>query len=371
MVSRYEEKYPNVQVELIGIPYEQMKQQTIVRVSGGNPPDLLHLVAQWGPPLAGMGALVDLKQYYSSDELDNMVQAAYRDGLYQDQLITVPWQLGAIAVMGWKSVLEDAGLSTEIPDTWNGYKEAVAKVSDQDAGVYGFGARTSKSANSAFWFFPVMWGHGGEFEDDEGNIVFNNPGTVDALNWYKTIGQKKYTPTGMGVREVRNLMGQGKVGYIFDGPWMKGIFRNITGEGEAADDMYVTGLFPKAPDGNRYGIGNNHVFAISQQSEVKQEAVNMIKYFTQNEEITKFYYDKMGAVPTYNDLLQDPLYQDDPFARAIIESAKIADSVPSKDPNFQAALEFVANAMQTAILGGDVEEAAAKAEESIKTLYNQ
>ena len=371
MVAEYQKEYPNVDVELIGIPFEQTQQQTMVAVAGGNPPDLIHLVAQWGPPLGSMGAIVDLHQYYSEDELDDMVQAAYQDGLFEDKLITVPWQLGAIAVMGWKSVLQDAGLEAEIPDTWDAYKDAVAASSKPGEGVYGFGARTSKSTNSAFWFFPVMWGHGGEFEDEDGNIVFNNPGTVDALEWYKEIGEQEYTPVGMGVREVRNLMGQGKVGFIFDGPWMKGIFRSITGEGEAADDMYVTGVFPKAPDGNRYGIGNNHVFAVSEQSKVKQEAVDMIKFFTQDETISKYYYDKNGAVPTYKSLLDDPLYQNDPFARAIIASAEIADSVPSKNPNFTAALEFVATAMQDALLGGDPAAAAKTAENSIKTIYKQ
>lgn len=371
MVKRFEAQNPNIKVELIGIPFEQTQQQTMIAVSGGNAPDLIHLVAQWGPPLAAMGALEDLKKYYTQEELSDIPKAAYEDGLYAEKLITVPWQLGPIAVFAWKDLLVKAGLPLEIPSTWDKFKEAVKKISDLGPDIYGFGARTSKDSNSAFWFFPVMWGLGGQFEDNAGKIFFNNPGTITALNWYKEIGTTKQTPTGMGVREVRNLMGQGKIGFMFDGPWMKGIFRSITEKGEAIDDAYIVGPFPKAKDGKQYGIGNNHVFAVSAQSKVKPEAVKLIKFLTQEPEITKYYYEKNGAVPTYKKLLKDPLYSGDPIAKAFIDSADFAQSVPSKNPNFSAALEFVANAMQESLLGGSPDKAAETADKSIKTLYKQ
>ena len=371
MVRMFEAKNPRIKVELIGIPYEQTQQQTFVAVSGGNAPDVIHLVAQWGPPLASMGALVDLKTFYSQAEMDDIPRAALQAGMFKDTLATVPWQLGSIAVMGWKSVLAKAGLKEQIPDTWPEFKEAVRKASKASDGVYGFGARTSKDSNSAYWLFPVMWGHGGEFEDAQGKIVFNNPGTVAALEWYKEIGTGKQSPVGMTVREVRNLMPQNKLGFIFDGPWMKGIFRSLSGLGEAVDDDYIVGSFPKAADGKRYGIGNDHVLSVSKQSKLKQEAAELVKFLTQDEAVTKMYYQKNGAVPTYKKLLADPLYANDPYAKAFIESAEFANSVPSKNPNFSAALEFVANAMQQSLLGGDPAKSAEAAHQSIKTLYKQ
>ena len=208
MIDRYQQKYPNVEVELIGIPFEQTQQQIFVAVSGGNAPDVMHLVAQWGPPLASMGTLEDLHDYYSDAELNDIPKAAYEAGLFQDQLATVPWQLGSIVVFAWKSVLEEAGLPTSsVPETWSEFKQQVAKISNLGDDTYGFGGRTSKSTNSAFWFFPVMWGHGGEFEDAEGNVVFNNPGTVEALQWYKELGEKEYTPCWDGGKRSEKYPG--------------------------------------------------------------------------------------------------------------------------------------------------------------------
>jgi multiple sugar transport system substrate-binding protein len=371
MARRFEQSHPGIKVNYVGIPYEQTQQQIMIAVSGGNPPDIIQLAAMWAIPLATRGAIIDLKPYFPQERLKDIPEAALDAGVVGDKLISIPWQLGTIAVLAWKDAIRKAGYPVEIPDTWAKFKEVVAKISQSGADVYGFGARTDKSTNSAFWFFPVMWGHGGRFEDAAGKVGFNNPGTVAGLNWYKEIGTTKQTPVGMGVREVRNLMPQGKLGFIFDGPWMKGILRDISGMGEAVDDKYVTGKFPKAPDGKRYGIGNNHVLTISKQSKVKEQAVTLIRYFIEDPGITKYYYETMGAVPVYRSLLNDPLYQTDPFAKTFAESAEFANCVPSKNPNLEGALEFVAVAMQDALLGGDPVRAAATAQESIATLYGQ
>ena len=99
--------------------------------------------------------------------------------------------------------------------------------------------------------------------------------------------------------------------------------------------------------------------------------MELVKFLTQDVAVTKMYYEKNGAVPTYKKLLADPLYANDPYAKAFIASAEFANSVPSKNPNFSAALEFVANAMQQSLLGGDPAKAAEAANQSIKTLYKQ
>jgi multiple sugar transport system substrate-binding protein len=371
MMDEYEKRYPGVKVELIGIPYEQTQQQIMVSIAGGNPPDLMHIVAQWGPPFATMGALEDLSKYYSEEEIADIPEGAYKDGLFQGELVSIPWYLAPICNWARKELLSEAGLPLEAPEKWDDFKSSTAKISGLGEGIYGFGARTSKDTNSAFWFFPVMWGHGGQFENDEGKIVFNNKGTVAALDYYKVLGTNEYAPTGIGVREIRNLFGQDKVCYMLAHPGEKGIYRTITGRGEAADDEYVVGMIPKAVDGNRYTIGNNHVFSIASQSKVKQEAVDMIKFLTQDEEIVMYYFEEKGALPSYKSLQEDPVFQNDEFIQPFIESATFASSVPSKEPNFQAALEFVAVAMQESLLGGNPSKAAADAEKNIKILYKQ
>jgi multiple sugar transport system substrate-binding protein len=371
MARRFEQKNPDIKIELIGIPYEQVVPQVQIMVAGGNAPDIIALAPRTSVPFVKMGALADITSYYSKEELADIPKSLYEDGVFDGKVFTVPWQIGTIVVLAWKELLAKAGLPAQIPETWDELKVAVKKISDLGKGVYGFGARTSKTQNSAMWFIPVLEGHGGKFEDGKGKVTFGDQRTIDALNWYKEIGTTKQTPIGMGVREVRNVFAQGKIGFVFDGPWMKGIMRTISGKGEAIDNDYIVGPFPKASDGKRYGLHNSHVLSISKQCKHKEEAVRVIKFLTQDEEVTKFYYKKMGAIPVYKKLLKDPLYANDPFAQAFIQSAEFARGVASRNVQYSTALEFVATAMQKALLGRDTSNAAKMAYENIKTVYGQ
>ncbi len=135
MIGRFEKANPGITVELIGIPYEQTQQQALIAVAAGNAPDVIQLAAQWAVPLAEMGAVEDLKAYYSQEELADIPEAAYDAGVVGDKLVSVPWQLGSIFVLAWKDLLNKAGY-TAIPDTWEEFQVAVKKISDLGDDIY-------------------------------------------------------------------------------------------------------------------------------------------------------------------------------------------------------------------------------------------
>jgi multiple sugar transport system substrate-binding protein len=371
IVERFEAENPDINVEMVGVPFEQQQQQMMVAVSGGNAPDIMHFVPMWLTPFVRMGAVTPVSDLMNDEQMSDIPQILRDQLSFDGDLYALPLQNGAINVLASKELLEEAGLPQQIPETWEDFRDAVEAITNLGDDIYGYGARTAKNSNSAFWFFPVMWGHGGEFQADSGEIVFDNPGTLAALNWYKEIGQTGQTPIGMGIPEVRNLFAQNKVGFIIDGPWMKGVMRNASGLGEEVDDDYIVGVMPEAPDGNRYTIANHHILTVSAQSENKEEAMRFIEFLIWDEEITALHNDRMGAIPLMKSLVDDPRYQNDPFARAFIEAAEIANPLPSKHENFAPSLEFVANAFQQSLLGGNAEQAMNSAADSVRTLYGQ
>ncbi len=370
MISRFEKANPNTTVQMIDIPFEQTVQQLLVAVNADNAPDVMHLNPVYSAPFAARGALADLKPYFSAKMLDQIPKGAYEAGVFDGKLETVPWQIAPIVVLGSKKLLKEAGLPEEIPNTWADFQTAVQKISELGPGIFGFGARTDKSANSAQWFLPVLWGFGAQFADANGKITLDTPQAIDALNWYREIGTKKYTPIGMGIPQVRDLFAQGKVGFIFDGPWMQKILRDTTGLGKAADDTYIVGPMPKAADGKRYAIANNHVLAVSSQSKHKQAAVTLIKFLTQDPSIANYYFDQMQAIPVYSSILSGGRYANS-YTQAFIQSASYADPLPSKNPHFTQALELMAGDIQAVLLGGSAQKAAADMQQKVSSLYGQ
>ena len=369
IVSRFETTHPNIKVNMIGVPFENQLQQSIIAASGKNLPDIIHLNPKWVVPLDAQNALADLKPLLTAAEYQD-IQAGYvESGTIDGELNCVPLQNGSIVVLANKALLKQAGLGEEIPETWAEFKDAVTKISALGDDIYGFGARTAKASNSAFWFMPVIIGHGGTIEDASGNIAFNNPGSVAAMEWFREIGTKNMTPIGMGIPEVRTLFAQGKVGFIFDGPWMKGVMRSITGKGEAVDDEYIVGLMPKGVDGSRFTIGNDHVLAIARDSKNKEAAMEFIRFLTMDKEITKLHFNTMGAIPGYVSMLSDPMYQNDAYVKAFIDSAEFASANPSKNPKFTAALEELAAGMQEVLLGGNAAEVTARMNKNMKAIY--
>jgi multiple sugar transport system substrate-binding protein len=371
IVQRFEEQHPNIKMKMIGVPFENQLQQTIIAATGNNLPDIIHLTPSWVLSIQAMGALADLKPLLTTEEY-NDIQAGYREAAtFDDKLTYVPLQNGSIVVLANKELLRKAGLPEQIPETWEDFRIAVDKISALGDDIYGFGARTVKAANSALWFMPVLFGHDGTFEDTNGEIAFSSPGTLASLEWFHRLGTFNQTPIGMGIPEVRNLFAQGKVGFIFDGPWMKGVMRSLTGRGEAADDEYIVGPMPKKADGTRFSIANDHVLSISSTSKNKEAAMEFIRFLAMDPEITKFHYENMSAIPGFASVASNSMYQEDPYVRAFIETAEFASANPSKNPNYNAALEELAAGLQEVLLGGDPATVMANTEKRMKDVYAQ
>jgi multiple sugar transport system substrate-binding protein len=369
--DEFEKQNPGIKIEGVLTPFMETMQQLMVARAAGTMPDVVMLTPKWVNSFAETGDFVDLHKYYSKEELADMPQAQYKQGVYNGKLLAVPLDLGTIVCLGWKPLLQKAGLPLKIPETYDEFKKAVAKISALSPDVYGFGARTFKNSNSGYWFFPPMWGHGGKFEDENGNVVFNNPGVVAALDWYKEAAAKKHIPLGVDVRESRMYWAKERVGFIFDGPWMRGVTRKLTGWGNKADDYYIIGPMPKGPDGTSRTINNSHVLSVSAQSKHPDIAAKFIRFLTQDPAMVEKLYKEYGGIPTYKKFLNEPWAQGDEYLKSFMEISEVADGAPSKDPNFIGALEIVAEAMQVAVNQGDTKKAAANAEKRIKKLYDQ
>jgi multiple sugar transport system substrate-binding protein len=55
VIAAFEAENPNIKIENIPIPFDQVRQQLITMSAGGNPPDIMLLNGAWPFELGGMG----------------------------------------------------------------------------------------------------------------------------------------------------------------------------------------------------------------------------------------------------------------------------------------------------------------------------
>jgi ABC-type glycerol-3-phosphate transport system substrate-binding protein len=173
------------------------------------------------------------------------------------------------------------------------------------------------------------------------------------------------TPAGFTIDETRNTMAAQRAGFIFEGPWGRGLFHNMS-EGKvttAADgDIWVAPM-PKSPSGNQRTIGNPHEITIFSGSEHKDLAAEFIRHVIFDPEVTDAYFIASKQLSTGNmDLLTSGNMGADAYTQIFVEALPQTTDNPIKSPKFYAVMDDLVVALQAIIQGGDLEGELNKAE---------
>ena len=224
MVDEFEKSNPGVTINYIGTPFEDTLNQATVAMLGNNSPDIIQVVSGWVPQLEAAGGLEPINNYLPSATLDKFAEGAISAVTFGENIMALPWIPGPI-VMGYnRNLFEQAGLDpNNPPKTWDEFTDAVDKVCALGDDIYGVSLRTFRHPNSAHWSIPIIWANGGELFDSEGNVTVNTPEVAKAYEWYRDTIKSGCSPDAFNVQETRALFGQGRAGFIFEGPWLRGL----------------------------------------------------------------------------------------------------------------------------------------------------
>ncbi len=119
-----------------------------------------------------------------------------------------------------KDLFEAAGLDPEsAPKTWDemyDYAKAIKDNTDAD----GFGLAAASFDNTMHQFMNYVYTNGGEVINAEGEIVFNSPNNVQALEFYGKMAEVSQPgPVAYDRAKLRPLFVEGKIGMFISGPW--------------------------------------------------------------------------------------------------------------------------------------------------------
>jgi multiple sugar transport system substrate-binding protein len=361
IVEDFQKANPDIKIDYIGTPFEETLNQAMVAILGRNAPDIFQVSSGWIPQLQGIGGLEPLNGLFSADELAQFPERMIESTSITGKVYSLPWLPGPIVLTYNRTLMKEAGLDPDKPPkTWLELTEAAKKIcalGDRNGGkVYGIALRSARHSNSAHWAIPVIWGFGGHVVDADGKFDIDNPGAVAAFEWYRDMNGSGCSPDGFNIQESRNIFSQGRAGFVFEGPWVRGLISNLSGgklKVAPDGDIWIAPM-PAGPDGKVRSIANSNELSISAQSQRKEAAAKFVRFILGDRAAVEYFYETSQQLTTGRlDILRSGKMGQDPYVQAFVAVLPESEGVPIKNPKWISALDILAPALQSVIKGAD------------------
>ncbi|MEZ0396413.1 MAG: extracellular solute-binding protein [Anaerolineales bacterium] len=227
VIAAFQAQYPNVQVDVLYVPFDDLRGKFETSVATGEGPTVLIGAADWGPAFYDAALVADLSADIDQDLLDTINPAALGAVQYNGALIGLPQTLKGVVMFRNRSI---------VPNPAATFDELVANAQAATSGdVYG--------AYLEYGFFFAaghLNGVGGTLMTPEGDPAFLENGGAD---WVALIQRfPEAGPVTNYTDDDVNLFKAGQVGIIIDGTWNTAALAEAIGPDNLAIDPWPAPL---------------------------------------------------------------------------------------------------------------------------------
>lgn len=279
ILEAYKAQHPNVTVDVLYVPFDQLANKWSTEVAAGGGPDMFTMpndaLGDWirGGLVAPVDDLVNGK-------LEGFSDLGVQGVTYEGKMYAVPGIAKAVGLFYNKKLVENPATTTD---------ELLAQVKE---------GKTLVMRPYAYHNYGILTGSfGGKLMDDSGKCVADQGGFADAFAYLKELkdaGAVFEPDEG----KANSMFTDGTAAYIVTGPWMLGTFKEALG-----DDLGVVPL-PAGSGGDATPLTGIDGWYLNPNS-TNQEAAIDFALFAFGPEGAKIYSDVAG----------------DPMARTDIESS--------------------------------------------------
>lgn len=216
MANTFMEANKDITIEMDGSQaYSTYLDQLIVSAIGSTAPNVAHIKAEWLPQLLETGAVKAVVGI--SDAVMNDYSAGAISGVTIDgEMVAMPWFANTEALFYNKALLERAGVKAEDIKSWDDLLAAAEKVSALGDDIYGLAFPDSEvETGEGYNILPALWANGGEFMKD-GKVTLDTDAGIKTYTQLQEVFKKGLSPKGATLKDLRNLFGQGKIGFYYD-----------------------------------------------------------------------------------------------------------------------------------------------------------
>ncbi|GAA1857765.1 ABC transporter substrate-binding protein [Microbacterium koreense] len=223
LTSEFEAANPDVKVEYVNLPEDQLRDQLTQGVATGSSPfDVVSIGPLEVPLWAQNGWLAPLDTYLEGDtEFDegDIVPAVLSGLTLDDQLYGVPISAESSMLMYRKDLFDAAGLEMPEKPTWDDVTQLAEQIQDPSQNLAGICMRGDASWGAAMAALnPMINAYGGVWYDEDWTPQLSSPEAVAAIDSYLNL-QRNYGVPGAssnGFPECLTAFTQGNAAMWFD-----------------------------------------------------------------------------------------------------------------------------------------------------------
>ncbi len=307
-VKLFEDKNPEVKVELVMAPWGEYHTKLLTMIAGGTAPDVMLVDGYYFPKFATRGVLLDLEQFIRDDNysLDRFWPASLLDCIWEGLVYGLPWGFGPNVMVYNKELFEKHGVEDAYTQytkggwTWDDFLTAAQKMTiKEEDRITQFG---TSSWMSHPWISPWLWSNGGGIlSEDKSKIIVDTPETIEAVQFQYDLMFKHHVAPQPG-EGLTGMFETGKMAIASGWPTNVGIYSRST---DFAFDLVP---YPEGKAG-RFNILKSNANAIYKGTKHPQEAWEFVKEIASPEaelllyRIGQFWWPANKSVATSEEIL--------------------------------------------------------------------
>lgn len=254
--------------------------------------DVIIAFGQDIPEFAGFGMIQPLDDI-AGDRLDGwkdrIVPEVYESGMHEGKLYALPTYVDMASFLAINlDALEEAGFDRP-PETWEEVREYARAMTKPDRPGIAFPATTAPVDINIFE--GLAYANGGRiFDEESGKVTLNDPGVVDALQFYVDLIKDGSTPAATSLtetffRDTAQLFGQGRSAMWIGLSWLN------TPWGVNEDIRWTGVPFPRpdAPSGSFEPVSaimdGTAMLMVSSRAENPEAAIEYVDFWSQDAQL--------------------------------------------------------------------------------------
>jgi len=324
VLPKFQEMYPNLEIEFVNNPPQDVADQVGLAIQGGaGGPDLFVTGTEYGTKLVDLGGLMDLTDLvapYMDQFNPTMLAACTKDG----KVYCVPWDIGPMGTFYRRDVFEAAGLPSDpesvsaLFPTWEDMLATCTTIKEK-TGLNCFSL--NKANNEGYLYEYMLSSQGLGYFNDQNELTMACPENVATLEklkifWDAGLVSDTQVWTDPWYAEFANPLDNKDippVALITIPAWMGGFLKGWIAP-DAVGNWGVAQMPAFTAGGSRSASGGGSSYYIPEASTNPEAAWELIKFLDLDPANNAAIYANMDIFPAVSSAYEDPVFQEsDPY----------------------------------------------------------